>query len=127
MTNDHYQRLRDALAAGPTPGSWEYRELDGLGAVTHPTGWVEAVHASDARECIDARYIAAADPDTIRTLLAERDALREALVIARDYVADEIAYLKNAFRGHEELGRVPEAEADLARIDAALESTNAHP
>lgn len=56
----------------------------------------------------------------IEKLSAERNALREALVIAREYVADEIAYLRNAFRGHEELGKVPEAEADLARIDAVL-------
>lgn len=62
---------------------------------------------------------------TVATEAADEiERLRELLAIARDYVADEIAYLRAAFRGYEELGKVPDAEADLARIDAALENTN---
>lgn len=60
--------------------------------------------------------------DRYRHLLAERDRLREALAVARDYVADEIAYLRNAYRGYQDISRV--VEADLARIDAALGDNN---
>lgn len=88
---DKYQAIRDALAAGPTPGPWviirtgytggnqapfveigagEYPELNRIifvsGSLTQPV---------DA----DAKLIVACDPETIRDLLAERDALRAAL------------------------------------------------
>lgn len=49
---DRYQALRDALAAGPTPGPYQGQA--------------------------NAALIAAANPETIAALLAERDALRDA-------------------------------------------------
>lgn len=140
MENDRYQRLRDALSAGPTPGPWYLRTNRHPTTDGHAWGWLDTQPPGGSQYAppglqitwergskseANAGYIAAADPDTIRALLAERDALRDALVIAREYVANEIAYLRNAFRGHEELGRVPEAEADLARINAALGDTDA--
>ena len=67
--DDHISRIESALEEGPTPGIWEYREVDGLGAVAHPSGWIEAVQASGERECVDARYIAACNPTAIRALL----------------------------------------------------------
>ena len=113
MSNDKYQRLRDALAAG---------EFD-FGQVCCGDG-VWSGHPAEPPECCGQPLTAA---DDIRALLDERDRLHAALVIAREYVADEIAYLRAAFRGYEELGKVPDAEADLAQIDAALGGPNAHP
>lgn len=79
-----YAELRAALEAGPTPGPWSGR-----------TGGLDAGLATDCaihtwERCIaqitdnplnqrDMAYIAAAHPEVIRALLAERDALREAL------------------------------------------------
>jgi hypothetical protein len=83
MTDDAISRIEAALEAGPTPGVWEYREVDGIGSVAAPKGWVGAVVADRGHECIDANYIAACNPVAIRTLLdrlkaagAEVDRLR---------------------------------------------------
>ena len=56
----------------------------------------------------------------IDRLRAENERLRSALETARDYVAGELAQLRQAFKGYEELGRVSETEQDLAAIDAAM-------
>lgn len=96
MTDKH-EALRAALAAGPTPGPWfadnrgkvwcrDPRELyengggvagDKALATTH-VGWYGEGYVGFPAEC-NARLIAAANPEAIRALLAERDALREAL------------------------------------------------
>ena len=60
------------------------------------------------------------DPDTIRALLAERDALREALEIARDFVAEALAQERDAYRGHEAVSDIADIEHCLEQIDAAL-------
>lgn len=88
---DRYERIRAALAMGPTPGPWEpvtdrqYSDLPylvlGAGAsdakssewtplyvhVGGRSGWME--------QKANTLLIAACDPDTIRALLEERDAL----------------------------------------------------
>lgn len=60
------------------------------------------------------------DPDPLRTLLAERDALREALEIARDFVAEALAQERDAYRGYESVSSIANIERYLAQIDAAL-------
>lgn len=85
---DRYQPLRDAIAAGPTKGPWRVS----AGVVDNPRLIVEddiglavcamslrGVHGDRRKMEANADFIAAADPDTIRALLEERDALREAL------------------------------------------------
>jgi hypothetical protein len=91
---DRYQEIRAALTKGPTPGPW-YWIGDSL---THRQFNIYAINGTDkhiatvndlpveklwARDQVEseatAKLIAACDPDTIRELLAERDALREAL------------------------------------------------
>ena len=72
---DRYQPLRDAIAAGPASGPWEARAVDGLVAIAHPSGWV--MDTDETQDLKNARYIAAADPDTIAALLKERDHLHE--------------------------------------------------
>lgn len=94
---DRYQKIRDALAKGPTPGPW--------GEIQHESSrWTDIYHDSNRRcgtpiayvppysvfehdtwkeskeeTMANATHIAACDPDTIRALLEERDALREVL------------------------------------------------
>lgn len=80
---DRYENIRKALAMamGPTPGPWSVRydyvvqaksfNEDRLVPIAQPYGL--SVDGSDL--FANARLIAACDPDTIRELLAERDAL----------------------------------------------------
>lgn len=98
---DRYQALRDALAAGPTPGAriskspfgkplevkgkgakWLFEEyeifagetlLGGLSYSTAKNGYPHVDVRSEA--AANAALAAAADPETIAALLAERDAL----------------------------------------------------
>ena len=85
-TIDNWRALREALEAGPTGGPWTLElvedrsikhlcpvDADGLSiltVVTHDETPFAAVYLDK-----DAAYIAAANPATIRALLAERDRL----------------------------------------------------
>lgn len=88
---DRYEKIRRALAMGPTPGPWHWIG-DGL---THRQFHIYAINGTDkhiatvndlpveklrARDQVEseatAKLIAACDPDTIRELLDERDALK---------------------------------------------------
>lgn len=85
---DKYADIRAALGAGPTPGPWTVRydyvvqatSFDGgrLVPVAQPYG----VNGDGTDLFANARMIAACHPEAIRALLAERDALREALTKA---------------------------------------------
>lgn len=122
MTDQNYTDLRAALDAGPTPGPWDYGAdpclnneaalaicKQNIDAHTKPSsGYFFVVYVGDGRRTAlvghgpdgeaNARLIAAANPETIRALLAERDALREALEMmvemvemngfGRDYAMD---------------------------------------
>ena len=77
---DRYERIRLALAMGPTPGPWivthELRECDETVCdLVNGTWIVTAPGVKLAHWEYDAAHIAACDPDTIRALLDERDAL----------------------------------------------------
>ena len=93
---DHYEKIRKALAMGPTPGPWKAHDPSESGWVDitnapYATPLCYAVPHSDyqydaelgcerlvrrAHETpANAAHIAACDPDTIRALLEERDAL----------------------------------------------------
>lgn len=107
MSTDKYQRLRDALAAGPTPGPWRHeawgsRILDsGVGSRQLLITTVAANTFRDQGRH-NAEFIAAADPETIAALLAERDALREALY--RINLASQ-----NSMSSKDECGRIARA------------------
>lgn len=84
--NDRYQKIRDALAMGPTPGPWKWWEHEDCGDCrVNPRDGGLLIAKCDVRNPFDpeqranAALIAACDPDTIRELLEERDALRKAL------------------------------------------------
>lgn len=99
--SDKYQPLRDAIAAGPTPGPW-FAVNDGT--EDEPMMSVKAARIAGRKpqhvvaicatgdspqrmEDANAALIAAADPGTIAKLLKERDALRDALSEAQTRIA----------------------------------------
>jgi len=79
MSNDRYERIRAALAMRPTPGPWAAcRTNSGTFVKSERLAgyFVEVRHCRTAQDVnADAHLIAACDPDTIRALLDERDAL----------------------------------------------------
>lgn len=96
---DKYKDLRDALAAGPTPGPWKPACKANGATSRHPAiiddnGQVGNVswRGSERQTNANASYISSCHPETIRALLAERDALREELQAMVDDDADEDLY-----------------------------------
>jgi len=81
---DGEQAIRDALAAGPTPGAWMVLPsvTPGQFAILTENGPRKDIACTygfegDPREA-NARFIAACNPETMRALLAELDRLRSA-------------------------------------------------
>lgn len=70
---DQYAELRAALDAGPTPGPWFTSSGLGFAVATVAKIRVAADACPTAYAKADADYIAAAHPEAIRALLAERD------------------------------------------------------
>ena len=110
---DRYERIRAALAMGPTPGPWEVVGLAGYGGpyalrMPHRSGctWY-GVEGIKRRE--DAEYFVACDPDTILALLDERDALAaevERLAEAlRKLEGRDKALLRQALEALEQIAR----------------------
>jgi hypothetical protein len=66
-TIDLEQLKQAALAA--TPGPWEYHEGDGVAAVAHAHGWVEAILPDGGQENADAAFCAAANPAIVLALI----------------------------------------------------------
>lgn len=102
---DRYENIRAALAMGPTPGPWQLsietptiikQDLSSIGlsrggvligsACGHESS---GFYPTREQSIANARMIAACDPDTIRALLAERDALVEALADQQPAGVDE--------------------------------------
>lgn len=91
---DAIKRIRDALAAGPTPGEWfavndgtrdepfmnvKAERISGRGP-THEVAICATGDSPQSMETANARYIAACHPAAIRELLAERDKLHDVLL-----------------------------------------------
>jgi len=83
----HTEAIREALAAGPTPGPWDsfYKHKYDEWHVSVPMAQGNMKWAMFDDGCRterpeeDAKYIAACNPANVAALLAERDALLEAL------------------------------------------------
>lgn len=93
-TTDRYAKIREALEMGPTPGPWELKDgrTDTIeNAQGYPVCTVHyhpyELYGHGAR----AAYIAACDPDTIRELLADRDALAAEVERLKDRPTEEDA------------------------------------
>ena len=112
---DPYERIRAALAMGPTPGPFSTSRSYSPGnqeLILHLTYKDE--HGITENYCTvrnrlgdtwkteaDAAYIAACDPDTIRELLAERDALAAAIEAAqaeRDVMREALEDIRSRMR-----------------------------
>lgn len=83
---DRYDELRAALDAGPTEGPWFTHESLGYAVATVGTHRIAADTEPQADPRFDIGYIAAANPETIRALLEERDSLRDALTRAETWI-----------------------------------------
>lgn len=83
---DRYAEMRAALDEAPTPGPWRVQATGHSFIIESHTHTESFSVDSEGRRCrwseyteATAKLIAACSPDIIRALLAERDALREAL------------------------------------------------
>jgi hypothetical protein len=127
---DRYENIRKALAMGPTPGPWGLKELprdmqrDGYKFSISRRGlgcWIAKVthEANGGSGAANAAYITACDPDTIRELLKERDALAKLAMEMRGTLRDLRIHLHAA-------GRRPEECYEMSMIDDALDYERSH-
>lgn len=91
---DRYEELRAALDDGPTPGPWKANTSGEIGPISREDdqsfGMILPVAFAEFENSeANLRYIAAYHPEAIRALLAERDALREALDLVNDLSSQE--------------------------------------
>lgn len=125
---DKWKALRDALAAGPTPGPWRAHgsDISGNGRWVADTDIGPDDDAPILAFERDAKYIAACDPDTIRALLAAADEeKRRAEMLAGTIDSHNKACLRSCER-RRDVGNACTARAwrcsdcpRLYRIDAA--------
>jgi hypothetical protein len=77
---DRYERIRAALGMNLTPGPWTVANTNNgmfIKSLSVPGYLAEVRHCRTTQDHkADAAFIAACDPDAIRELIAERDALR---------------------------------------------------
>ena len=85
---DKYADIRAALDAA-TPGPWFTHRSLGFAVATVGIHRIASDSEPVADPTSDIRYIAAANPEAIRALLAERDALRDALDLVADLSSQE--------------------------------------
>lgn len=108
-----------ALALAATPGNWELREVDGVGAIAHPHGWV--LEGTDSEDLADKRFIAAASPTAVLQLLdelsgyqqgatAEARAADEARAEVRRLTADNRALIKAVRFSAETFGKITSSD-----------------
>ena len=116
---DRYEKIRQALAMGPTPGPWKWWEEDVGGCCVNPRDGGLLIAKCDVRNPFDpeqranAALIAACDPDTIRALLEERDALCEALKELVNWFPSADTYRRLGFDPKTPMQVLKEAKAVL--------------
>lgn len=75
MNNEDLQKLKE-VALTATPGPWEYREAEGMGAICHAGGWI--MDDLSEQTLRDTEYCATANPSAILALIAEVEQARAA-------------------------------------------------
>lgn len=127
---DPYANIRRALEMGPTPGALTYGEDN--------DGWYVEAAGNQIGYCLsepDAAHIAACDPDTIRALLAERDAdLKRLAFLSKEPVVEGFVGITKDVYDYacdcaEEGGRDEPDDEDMLNgmrrlIDAAIAAAN---
>ena len=124
---DRYQEIRQALAMGPTPGPWRPSKSYGAIVSDSPSGYddAESVHAYGGHIVCESvqehnrHLIAACDPDTIRELLEERDALREVLQMLVNWTPSADVYRRLGFNPEVPMRAHDAAKALLAKGNKA--------
>ena len=122
---DRYENIRKALEMGPTPGEWywsdAYPTQDGRKTWSLIGDGGFGILSCDGDEnspqsvnVTDAELIAACDPDTIRALLEERDALREALKVLVNWTPSADTYRRLGFDPETPMRAHEAAKAALA-------------
>ena len=123
---DRYEKIRTALEMGPTPGEWywsdAYPTQDGRKTWSLIGDGGFGILSCDGDEnspqsvnVADAELIAACDPDTIRALLEERDALREALKVLVNWTPSADTYRRLGFDPETPMRAHEAAKAALRR------------
>jgi len=134
MSNDRYERIRAALAMGPTPGEWywsdAYRTPDGRKTWSLIGDGGFGILSCDGEEnspqsvnTAAADLIAACDPDTIRALLSERDALAHENEAMRRCAIKYLSWLDVVHKPLDEALREDMANPDMCG-DAAIAAAN---
>ena len=102
---DRYEKIRDALAMRPTPGPWSlsYDKGSTRDIFTEqgklPVCMVRGVtYVGQEQYLANGHFIAACDPDTIRELIAERDALAAENARLREELKAENEKLREALK-----------------------------
>lgn len=114
---DRYENIRKALAMGPTPGPWHLNGEGIRALVRDANGVIVAARhrmPGHKNETI-MRLIAACDPDTIRELLEERDALRELLQVLVNWTPSADTYRRLGFNPEVPMQAHDAAKALLAK------------
>lgn len=128
MSNDRYERIRQALAMGPTPGPWLFCPTNSGVFVKSEriSGYmVEVRHCRTTQDVnADASFIAACDPDTIRELLAERDALAAENVRLREALRAIVDEVSEGLVPYSSDSYLPAHLVEQARAALARESSN---
>lgn len=126
MSNDRYANIRKALAMGPTPGpfstvrsyspgnqelilSLTYKDEHGI---TENYCTVRNRLGDTWKTEANAAYIAACDPDTIRALLAARDALTAEVERLRDALEE--------IRNRSSMGVMRSDQSDQSELEVVL-------
>lgn len=123
---DRYEKIRKALAMGPTPGPW-YLDGEGVRAlVRDANGVIVAVRhrMPGHKNETNMRLIAACDPDTIRELLADRDVLARENEAMRRCAIKYLGWLGVTHKPLDAVLREDMADPDMCG-DAALNPTTA--
>ena len=118
---DRYERIRQALAMGPTPGPWDVSctTRPAIHFITHAGTTIcmmrGITYFGYDQYLANGRFVAACDPDTIRALLEERDALREALKVLVNWTPSADTYRRLGFDPETPMRAHEAAKAALAK------------